>query len=141
MLSKIQGCFCDVLISWGICIYSSCISLDFQAFYIESKQEITKTNICRGEWSLFYFNMFITVFNLAFLFWGEFLSLIQIFQVTEITQLLVKETKIQRWKWNLKRFVCDSVWVCVSVKVHVCVCICDTIRVLLTKYWLVYSNW
>ena len=39
-LSKIQGYF-YIWISWGIYIYSSCSSLDFLVFYIESKQEIS----------------------------------------------------------------------------------------------------
>ena len=41
MLPKPPGCFYDVWISWGICIHSSCSSLDFLVFYIESKQEIS----------------------------------------------------------------------------------------------------
>ena len=60
---------------------------------------------------------------------SEFLSLIQIFQIIEIAQLLVWEIKIQRWKWSLQ-------W-CVCVRVHVC----DTTRIVLRKYWSVYSNW
>ena len=51
------------------------------------------------------------VFNLAFLFWGEFLSLIQIFQIIEVAKILICETEVQRWKWNL-----GDVCVCIRDK-------------------------
>ena len=38
----------------------------------------------------------MTVFNLAFYFGGEFLLLIQIFQIFEIAELLFLETKVQK---------------------------------------------
>ena len=55
----------------------------------------------------------MTVFNLAFLVRGEFLSLIQIFQIFEIVKLLFWETTFQRWKGNLQSSMC--VCVCLSV--------------------------
>ena len=66
---------------------------------------------------MFEFKLLISVFNLTFLFWGVFISLIQIFQIIEIAQLLVWETKIQKWKWNFQWCVC--VFVCVNVSVCV----------------------
>ena len=48
--------------------------------------------------AFFQIKLFMTVFNLSFFFWCGFLSLIQIFQITEIAKLLVWETKVQRWK-------------------------------------------
>ena len=36
----------------------------------------------------------MTIFNLVFLFWGEILSLLQLFQIIEIAKLLVCETKV-----------------------------------------------
>ena len=65
----------------------------------------------------------MTVFKLAFYFWGEFLSLIQIFYIIEITKLLVWETKIQRWNFSLQWCVCFVCFVCV-----LCVCVCVCVR-------------
>ena len=36
-----QKYFCDVWISWSMCIHTSWSNLDFWKFYIESKQGIT----------------------------------------------------------------------------------------------------
>ena len=44
--------FCDVWISWGICIHSFCSSLDFLVVYIELKQVITKTYIYKVVWNI-----------------------------------------------------------------------------------------
>ena len=68
-------------ISWGICIHSSCISLDFVGFYIESKHEISfimynNIYIEVNETCFVIQELFMTVFNLAFLFRVESLSLI-----------------------------------------------------------------
>ena len=52
--------------------------------------------------------------NLAFFVRGEFLSLIQIFQIFEIVKLLFWETKFQRWKGNLQSSMCVCVFECVS---------------------------
>ena len=68
-------------ISWGICIHSSWISLDFLGFYIESKHEISfimynNIYIEVNETCCVIQVLFMTVFNLTFLFRVESLSLI-----------------------------------------------------------------
>ena len=53
--SKIEGCFYDVRISWGIFIHSSCSSLYFLVFYIESRKfhPLFITIFIEGELNMF----------------------------------------------------------------------------------------
>ena len=73
--------------------------------------------------------------NLAFFVRGEFLSLIQIFQIFEIVKLLFWETKFQRWKGNLQSSMCVCMCVCVCVCVWVCVVKPKLCWVVLSRWW------
>ena len=80
MHAYLQGCPCDVWMSWGICMHS----LDFLVFCIGSILEIAKTVEVNGTCLI---QLVYDVFSLALLFWGEFSSLIQICQIIEIAKL------------------------------------------------------
>ena len=125
MLSKIQSCFDDVWISWGIFVRSSSSSLDLP-FYIESIQEITFI-ICYINLKKWMDHVLIQVIHDIFQLDLSSLRWVFIthskFQIIEIPKFLW-ETKVQRWKW------CDVMCVCVCV----CVCVCYKIRVVLRKY-------
>ena len=112
--AKLQGCFCHFWISWGMCIHNSWVVWISWCCTLSLSRKLQKKKIYRGGWNFFKFKLFMTAFNLAFLFWGEFLSLIQIFKIIKIAKIL--RDKISEMKME------PSV-TCVCLCVYVCVCV------------------
>ena len=137
MLSKIKVALVMSLSPDAYASHSSSSSLNFLVFYIESMQEITLIFYLLHIFKEVNEHVLIQVVYDCFQLGLSFLRWVFVghskFQIIEIAKLLIWETKVQRWKWNLH-------W-CMCLYVYMFICILHFRITMNYLFQLTKANW